>query len=309
MEAKIRIGIVDRHLTFRNALKVILSKSANLEIVLESETRLELLSLFKSDVDIIFIDIEILRKDQFDLIYQLKQKNIDVKIIALSFITEEIYFENLLTNGVNAIISKYTNRIELNDAIEKVLKNQIYISKNYNKNLINNNLKIDKMETKKVLLVDDDIDIITVAKAILTKEGFEVYTASDKTEGLKLAKEVMPDIAILDVMMTTHYEGFELAKTFKDTPEFKKIPVLMQSSIDILMSSDYSVIDMALNMRSQKQYKELDVLLIQNSATGKGCVDYRTSDNKTHAIEVEGFIKKPIEAEYLINTVNKLLKN
>ena len=308
MNAKIKIGIVDKHSTFRNAIKVILSKNTKFEINLEAETRLDLLSKFKNNVDILFIDIEMLRKDQFDLIHQLQHKNKSLKIIALSFITEELYFENLLKNGVNAIISKYTSRTELNDAINKVLDNEIYISKNYNTNLINNSLKISDMETKKVLLVDDDIDIITVAKAILKKEGFDVYTASNKTEGIKLAKEIKPDLAILDVMMTTHYEGFELAKSFKDIPELKRVPVLMQSSIDVLMATDYSVFDMAMNMRSQREYKELDVLLIKDASTGKGCVDYRTSDNKTHAIEVEGFIKKPIEAEYLINTVNKLLK-
>jgi len=209
---------------------------------------------------------------------------------------------------LNAIISKHTNRTELNDALENVMQNNIYISKNYNKDLIKNSIKFGNMSTKKVLLVDDDMDIITVAKAVLNKKGFDVYTASNKAEGIKMAKEIMPDLAILDVMMTTHYEGFELAKGFKENPELKRIPVLIQSSIDVLMSTDYSVFDMAMNMRSQKKYKELDVLLIKDASTGKGCVDYRTSDNETHSVEVEGFIRKPIDAEDLIRNVNKLLK-
>ena len=308
MEAKIRIGIVDNHSTFRNALKTILCKNKGIELVLEAKNRLDFLSKLPREIDIVFIDIELFRKDQFNLIQQIKRKDKKLKIIALSFITEEHYFGNLINNGVSAILSKYTSRTELNKAINKVMQNEIYISENYNKNLINNSIKIGKMETKKVLLVDDDMDIISVAKAILTKEGFDVYTASNKTEGIRMAKEIMPDLAILDVMMTTHYEGFELAKGFKETTELKRIPILMQSSIDILMSSDYSVFDMAMNMRSQKKYKELDVLLIQDAATGKGCLDYRTADNKTHAIEVDGFIKKPIEAEFLLRTVNKLLK-
>jgi len=308
MKAKIKIGIVDNHSTFRDAIKLILSKDKKNEVVLEADSRLELLSKFSSDIDLVFIDIEMLRKDQFNLISQIKNKKNNTKILALSFITEELYFDKLLANGVSAILTKYTNRTELEEAIAKVMNDEIYISKNYNKSLINNNLKIGEMETKKVLLVDDDIDIITVAKAILKKEGFDVFTASNKTEGIKLAKEILPDLAILDVMMTTHYEGFELAKGFKENTELKRIPVLMQSSIDVLMATDYSVFDMAMNMRSQKEYKELDVLLIKDASTGKGCVDYRTSDNKTHSIEVEGFIKKPIEAEFLIRTVNKLLK-
>jgi CheY-like chemotaxis protein len=78
------------------------------------------------------------------------------------------------------------------------------------------------METKKILIVDDDIDIITVVKAILSKEGYNVISASDKIEGFKLAYKEKPDMAILDVMMTTQYEGFELAKEFSENPEFAK---------------------------------------------------------------------------------------
>ena len=68
------------------------------------------------------------------------------------------------------------------------------------------------METKKILIVDDDIDVITVVKAILNKEGYEVIYANDKIEGIKKAWAEKPDMAILDVMMTTHFEGFEMAK-------------------------------------------------------------------------------------------------
>ncbi|RUA30652.1 MAG: hypothetical protein DSY76_02345 [Bacteroidetes bacterium] len=308
MRTGINIGIVDNHSKFRKAIKYILSKNKKNEVTLEAETRLNFLSKLTTNIDVVFIDIELLKKDQFNLIQQIKLKNKNTKIIALSFITEEHYFGKLLHNGVNAIISKHTNRTELNDALENVMQNNIYISKNYNKDLIKNNIEFGDMSTKKVLLVDDDMDIITVAKAVLNKKGFDVHTASNKTEGIKMAKEILPDLAILDVMMTTQYEGFELAKAFKENPELKRIPVLIQSSIDVLMSTDYSVFDMAMNMRSQKKYKELDVLLIKDASTGKGCVDYRTSDNETHSVEVEGFIRKPIDAEDLIRNVNKLLK-
>lgn len=304
---KIRIGIVDKHPVFRNALKKVIDKKDTLDIVLESDSRLDFNSKYEGNINILMIDIEMLLQDQYNLVSQTKLNNPDLKIIALSFITDELYFTKLLNNGVNAIISKHTNRNEVYKAIESVIQGETYFSENYNINLINNNIKISKMETKKVLLVDDDMDIITVAKAVLKKEGFEVYSASNKTEGLKLANEIMPDIAILDVMMTTHYEGFEIAKGFKENPNLKHIPVLMQSSIDVLISTDDSVYDMAKDMRNKAQYKELDVLLIKDLSTGHGCVDYKTADNKSHLIKVEGFIKKPIESEYLINTVNKLL--
>lgn len=308
METKVKIGIVDEHQVFRNAIKAIISKYEQYELTLEAENRLDFTVQLSSQVDVVFIDIEMLIKDQYNLIRQAKLRNKKIKIIALSLITDEHYFGQLINSGVRGIISKHTSRKVLVESIEQVMQNKIYISDNYNKTLVDNSIKIGKMETKKVLLVDDDIDIITVAKAILTKEGFEVYTASNKVEGLKKAKEIMPDIAILDVMMTTYFEGFELAKGFKDDESLKRIPVVIQSSIDVLISSDYSVIDMAKNMRTQAQYKELDVLLIKDINTGKGGIDYRTNDNKSHWVEVEGFMKKPIESSILLNTINKILK-
>lgn len=308
METRTKIGIVDRHSTYRDAIKTVLRKNKNVEVVLEAQSRLDFIGKLSDQLDVVFIDVEMLLKDKSNLIQQARLENPHVKIIALSFITEEERFGKLILKGINGILSKHTNRLELNEAIEVVMQGKIYVSENFNKTLINNSIKINKMETKKVLLVDDDIDIITVAKAILTKEGYEVYSASNKTEGLKKAKEVMPDLAILDVMMTSHYEGFELARGFKDDAELKRIPVMIQSSIDVLISSDNSVISMAKNMRNQAQYKELNVLLIKDINTGKGGIDYLTNDKKSHWVEVEGFMKKPIEANILINSVAKYLK-
>ncbi len=61
------------------------------------------------------------------------------------------------------------------------------------------------MKTKKVLIVDDDIDVITVVETILTHEGYEVISANNKKEGMEKIRSEKPDLAILDVMMTTHY--------------------------------------------------------------------------------------------------------
>lgn len=58
------------------------------------------------------------------------------------------------------------------------------------------------MDTKKkILIVDDDIDIITVVRTILTSVGYEVIEANDKIEGIRKVKSEKPDLAILDVMM------------------------------------------------------------------------------------------------------------
>jgi len=164
------------------------------------------------------------------------------------------------------------------------------------------------METKKILIVDDDIDVIAVVKAILNKEGFEVVSANDKIEGIKKAWAEKPDMAILDVMMTTHFEGFEMAKELSENPEFNNMPVMMLSSIDILTTSKPSVQEMAREFRMDPNYRELDVLLIKDIVTGNAGIDYRTEEGPSEWLRVDGFLRKPVEAEKLIKEVKTHLK-
>lgn len=88
------------------------------------------------------------------------------------------------------------------------------------------------MKNIKILLVDDDIDFIFIQKSMLEKEGFQVVTAGDKYEGLKVARSEKPDLAILDVMMNTDQEGFEMAREMRHDPEFEKLPIIMLTSVD-----------------------------------------------------------------------------
>ena len=72
---------------------------------------------------------------------------------------------------------------------------------------------------KKILVVDDDAIILDALSTILVTEGYKVITSDNKKEAFKLAKAALPDLAILDVMMATHYEGFELAKDLVNDPD------------------------------------------------------------------------------------------
>lgn len=164
------------------------------------------------------------------------------------------------------------------------------------------------MENYKILIVDDDIDILTVVSAILEKEGYEVITASDKVEGFKKAWASKPDLAILDVMMTTHFEGFEMAKELSENPEFKEMPVLMNSSIDILTTTNPSVQQMAREFRKDPNYKELDVLLVKDTITGNAGIDYKSEDGPSIWLSVDGFLRKPVEAPKLLKEVKTLLE-
>lgn len=163
------------------------------------------------------------------------------------------------------------------------------------------------METKKILIVDDDIDVITIIETILKKEGYEVISANDKKEGMKKIRESKPDLAMLDVMMTTHYEGFELAKEITDDPELKKIPVLMQTSIDILTTTKPDVQAMAREFRKNPGFKDLHVILVKDINTGKAGVDYLSEDGKSIWFPVDGFLRKPVDAKKVLPEIHRIL--
>jgi CheY-like chemotaxis protein len=163
------------------------------------------------------------------------------------------------------------------------------------------------MEKKKIIIVDDDVDVIAVIQTILENEGYEVISASNKVDGIKKAKEHKPALAILDVMMSTHFEGFELAKELSEDPGLKSMPKIMQTSIDVLPTNNQDVISMAREFRKNPDYKELEVLLIEDTKTKKAGIDYRTKDGKNVWVPVDGFLHKPVDSKKLLPEIKRLI--
>lgn len=79
---------------------------------------------------------------------------------------------------------------------------------------------------KKVLIVDDEIDIVETLKFILEDSGYQCYCAFDGEEGLNLAREIMPDLMILDVMMPK-INGYKISRLLKYDNKYKNIPIMM----------------------------------------------------------------------------------
>jgi len=89
----------------------------------------------------------------------------------------------------------------------------------------------------KVLAIDDDPDIITTVRLTLENAGYQVVSASSGQEGVEKVKSEHPDLIILDVMLETHTEGFQLALKLhspdpaSDLKQFKDTPILMLTAI------------------------------------------------------------------------------
>jgi len=162
--------------------------------------------------------------------------------------------------------------------------------------------------TKKILIVDDDVDILTVIKTILENEGHQIIMAKDKTEAIAKAKAEKPDVAICDVMMTTHYEGFELAEALKNDEELNGMPVLMQTSIEVFSSPNHDAMLFARQYREKVNSKDMEVLLVESPKTMNAGIDYRTEDGKIKWLPVDGFIRKPVKAKTLIEAINTVFE-
>jgi CheY-like chemotaxis protein len=85
-------------------------------------------------------------------------------------------------------------------------------------------------EDKKILLVDDDLDLLEQHKLLLESRGFKVVTAEGSKKGWEVYKQELPDAAILDLIMEEHDSGFILAHKIKKDPHGNKIPVFILTS-------------------------------------------------------------------------------
>lgn len=80
---------------------------------------------------------------------------------------------------------------------------------------------------KKILIVDDEQDIVESLKFVLeVDEDYMCYCAYNGEDGLRLAKEIMPDLIILDVMMPK-INGYKISRLLKFDNKYKDIPILM----------------------------------------------------------------------------------
>ncbi len=85
---------------------------------------------------------------------------------------------------------------------------------------------------KQILIIDDEIDILTLTAYRLKYEGYEVITASDCDEGFRLAKEKKPDLVLLDLHLPG-MTGFELCQLIKKDDEMHHIPVVFFSASSV----------------------------------------------------------------------------
>ncbi len=85
----------------------------------------------------------------------------------------------------------------------------------------------------RILIVDDDPDIIEAGKLVLEREGYEVEGASNRAEGLASIEAATPDLLILDVMMEEPDDGLNMARELRKKGH--TLPIIMLTSVNAAM--------------------------------------------------------------------------
>ena len=127
---------------------------------------------------------------------------------------------------------------------------------------------------KKVLVVDDDPNLVTYLKALLEDNGYEVITAKDGNEGLVKTKKERPDTITLDLLMPEK-TGIKMFRELRKDENLRNIPVIMVTGI----SSEYQA------------FTEFTKFLSKMKIPGP-----------------EGYLEKPIDPEGFITKIKEVLK-
>ncbi len=130
------------------------------------------------------------------------------------------------------------------------------------------------MEKGRILIIDDDPDITEAMTVILANKGYDVASAGDGSEGMAKLKEQRPDLIILDVMMRTQQEGFELSRELKQNRKYQDIPILMLTAV--------------------------------KEKTG---LDFKPDAGDASWLPVDGFLDKPVKPDVLLDKVKTLLSH
>ncbi len=131
---------------------------------------------------------------------------------------------------------------------------------------------------KKILIVDDDPDVVLFLSTVLQDQGYETLSSADGLEALEKVTSDRPDLILLDLMMPEK-SGISLLSDLKQDPELRKIPVIMVTGV----SGETGI--------------DLEAFFKRTS----------TGDKDREALRPEGYVEKPIDPEKIVRLVKEVL--
>lgn len=120
---------------------------------------------------------------------------------------------------------------------------------------------------KKILIIDDDADILETTGALLEHEGFEIHSAASVEDGISLIGEVNPDVILLDIMFPEKKtRGFEAAAEIKEL--HPSLPIIALTAINREYSFEFTKEDLKADEFLNKPVKTDRLIELINKHTG-----------------------------------------
>ena len=135
-------------------------------------------------------------------------------------------------------------------------------------------------QAAKILIVDDDKDLVAVLRVALESKGYRVAAAYDAETGLVTASDERPDCIVLDVMMPDATEGFHFVWRLRqrDEPYFKNVPIIILTAI----------------------HEKTDLRFYPDAGDGT----YQAGEY----LPVQDFVDKPIDPAMLLERIDRALR-
>lgn len=177
----VKVMISDDHVLIREGIKQLLEFDGEIEIIAEANDGVECLSILNHTLpDVLFLDINMPKKNGIEVLEEIRKKKIPVKVLILTVHNEIDYLVKAVDIGVDGYLLKNTGSAELKKAIKTVIKGESYIQPDLipslNSKLITRNNNREKIEalTRRELEV-----LILVASGMFNKEIAEEMKISE----------------------------------------------------------------------------------------------------------------------------------
>lgn len=141
--------------------------------------------------------------------------------------------------------------------------------------------------SRKILIVDDEPDVISFVSAVLEENGYTSIGAKDGVEGLEVLAKEKPDLVLLDLMMPKK-SGITMFQEMRKDPSMSNIPVVVITGVSEVTGVDFRNFMYKQPLRDEKKFVETT-----------GLTKYTVPD---------GYIEKPIEPGELIKVIKEALK-
>ncbi len=219
---KLKIILVDDKVVYRNAIRTLIQKLGDVEIIAEASNGQEFLRVLEFNLpDLVFMDIEMPEMNGIEATREAIRRHPDLVIIGLSMYENQKYIDDLLAAGAKGYLLKLSDNAQIFRQILQNPRAEIFFSKE-----ISPNKPSEDQQKKTILIADDFENTRFVIEFTLKQAGYEVLKAVDGQDALKYFDGRTIDLLVTDLNMP-RMDGLQLAESVKQISGYKAIPILL----------------------------------------------------------------------------------